>query len=326
MTKFYETHFEDYIIENQRESLHPRLEKLYEKFPKEINKLKNLIFYGPSGIGKYTQMLKFIKRYSPSELKYEKKISVTYNKTQYFFKISDIHCEIDMSLLGCNSKMLWHDIYLQIIDIIYAKSEKSGIIVCKNFNDIHSELLDNFYSYMQQNNTNCVDLKFIIITEELSFIPDNILNCCQIINISRPSKSNYIKSIKKLPNKLHLEYITNIKNIKNNNIFHDNKEELLLNYKIICNKIVQNLLKIEEINFLKFRDLLYDMFIYNLDISDCIWYIITNLVNKKKINKENLSKILIKTYCFFQYYNNNYRPIYHMENYFYNIAKIIHDL
>jgi hypothetical protein len=99
-----------------------------------------------------------------------------------------------------------------------------------------------------------------------------------------------------------------------------------LNYKIICNKIVQNLLKIEEINFLKFRDLLYDMFIYNLDISDCIWYIITTLVNKKKINKDNLSKILIKTYCFFQYYNNNYRPIYHMENYFYNIAKIIHDL
>jgi hypothetical protein len=326
MTKFYETHFEDYIIENQRENLHPRLEKLYEKFPKEIKNLKNLIFYGPSGIGKYTQMLKFIKRYSPSELKYEKKISVTYNKTQYFFKISDIHCEIDMSLLGCNSKMLWHEIYLQIIDIIYAKSEKSGIIVCKNFNDVHSELLDNFYSYMQQNNTNCVDLKFIIITEELSFIPDNILNCCQIINISRPSKSSYIKSIKKLPNKLHIEYITNIKNIKNNNIFHDNKEELLLNYKIICNKIVQNLLKIEEINFLKFRDLLYDMFIYNLDVSDCIWYIITTLVNKKKINKENLSKILIKTYCFFQYYNNNYRPIYHMENYFYNIAKIIHDL
>jgi DNA replication protein DnaC len=71
--KFYESHFEEYIIENKRENLHPKLEKLYSKFPKEINKLRNLIFYGPSGVGKYTQMLKAIKKYSPSELKYEKK-------------------------------------------------------------------------------------------------------------------------------------------------------------------------------------------------------------------------------------------------------------
>ena len=77
---------------------------------------------------------------------------------------------------------------------------------------------------------------------------------------------------------------------------------------------------------MKFRDLLYDMFIYNVDISDCIWYIISTLVNEKKINKECLSPILIKTYCFFQYYNNNYRPIYHMENYLLNLAKIIHGI
>jgi len=321
--KFYETHFEEYVLENQKENLHPKLEKLYTRFPKNIKNFKNLLFYGPSGIGKYTQMLKSIKKYSPSELKYEKKISVTYNKQQYFFKISDIHCEIDMSLLGCNSKMLWHEIYLQIIDIIYAKNEKSGIIVCKNFNDIHSELLDNFYSYMQQNNANCVDLKFILITEELSFIPDNILNCCQVVHVPRPIRSNYVKCIKKLTHKLKLENITNIKNTRNLQCYN---EELMLNYKIICNKIIHNLLKIEEINFLKFRDILYDMFIYNLDISDCIWYIVTTLIYEKKINKENLSKILTKTFCFFQYYNNNYRPIYHMENYLLNIAKIIHDL
>jgi len=149
--KFYETHFEEYINENQRQNLHPKLEKLYNKFPKDAPKLQNLIFYGPSGVGKYTQMLRSIKKYSPSELKYEKKISITFNKQQYFFKISDIHYEIDMSLLGCNSKLLWHEIYLQIIDIISAKNDKFGIIVCKFFNDIHSELLENFYSYMQKN-------------------------------------------------------------------------------------------------------------------------------------------------------------------------------
>jgi Cdc6-like AAA superfamily ATPase len=319
--KYYETHFEEYINENQIQNLHPKLEKIYNtKFPKCTNNMQNLIFYGPSGVGKYTQMLKSIKKYSPSELKYEKKISVTYNKQQYYFKISDIHYEIDMSLLGCNSKLLWHEIYLQIIDIVSAKVDKFGIIVCKYFNTIHNELLENFYSYMQKNHALCVDLKYILITEEVSFIPDSILNCCQIINIPRPTKSNYMKCIKKFPSKVKLENITNIKNL------HLYNDELMLQYKMICNKILNNLKDIEDINYLKFREILYDMFIYNLDVSECIWYIISTLINENKICKNKLSSILIKTYCFFQYYNNNYRPIYHMENYLLSLAKIIHGI
>ena len=263
--KFHETHFEEYI--NAKENLHPKLEKIFNKFPKKIQELKNLIFYGPNGVGKYTQMLKSIRKYSATDLKYEKKISVTYNKQQYFFKISDIHYEIDMSLLGCNSKLLWHEIYSQIVDIISAKNEKSGIIVCKYFNEIHSELLDNFYSYMQKNNALSIDLKYILITEELSFIPDNILNCCEVINIPRPTKTAYNKCLK---NKLSIkvEQITNIKNL------HSSITQLMMPYKIICDKILDAMINVEETKFLKFRDLLYDIFIYNLDITDCVWYII----------------------------------------------------
>lgn len=318
--KFYETHFEEYITENNRENLHPSLNKIYDKFPKALGHLKNLIFFGPNGTGKYTQMLKSIKKYSPSELKYEKKISLTYGKQQYLFKISDIHYEVDMSLLGCNSKLLWHEIYQQIIDIISAKTDKYGIIVCKYFHDVHSELLDNFYSYMQQNNSNLIDLKFIIITKEISFIPDNILNCCEIINVSRPTKTLYVKCVKaKLPAKLKPENITNIK------ILHTNNEELMLQHKIICNKIITNIININDLQFLKFRDILYDIFIYNLDITDCIWYILSSLIEQNVIKKEHLSKILFKTYTFFQYYNNNYRPIYHVESYFLYLAKLIHN-
>jgi hypothetical protein len=318
--KFYETHFEEYINENNRMNLHSKLDKIYDKFPKTLQELKNLIFFGPNGTGKYTQMLKSIKKYSPTELKYEKKISLTYNKQQYFFKISDIHYEVDMSLLGCNSKLLWHEIYQQIIDIISAKTDKSGIVICKYFHDIHNELLENFYSYMQQNTHASIDIKFILMTEEISFIPDNILNCCEIINISRPSKTAYIKCIKsKLPAKLKSENITNIK------ILHIYNEDLMLQYKIICNKIIHNLVNINDLQFLKFRDILYDIFIYNLDITDCIWYILSSLVEQNKIKKEKLSDIMIKTFCFFQYYNNNYRPIYHVENYLLYLAKIIHN-
>ncbi len=320
--KFYETHFEEYINTNQKMNMHPKLNKIYNKFPNEINKLKNVIFYGPSGIGKYTQMLSSIKKYSPSELKYEKKISITYDKQQYYIKISDIHYEVDMSLLGCNSKLLWHSIYQQIIDIISAKNEKSGIVVCKYFHEIHSELLENFYSYMQLNNAISINLIFFIITEELSFIPDNIINCCDVINIARPSKSVYSKCLtSKIQNKIKLENITNIKNIKNIDIYN---EDMMLQYRLICNKIIDNLINIENLKYLKFRDLLYDIFIYNLDITDCIWYILSVLVDKNKINTTHLSNILIKTYNFFQYYNNNYRPIYHLESYLLHLCKLIH--
>ena len=317
--KFHETHFEEYITANQKEDLHPKLDKVFNKFPKKINDLRNLIFFGPTGVGKYTQMLKAIKRYSPSDLKYEKKISVTFNKQQYFFKISDIHYEIDMSLLGCNSKLLWHDIYLQIVDIVSAKTEKSGIILCKYFHEIHGELLENFYSYMQQNNANSIDLKFILITEHISFIPDNILNCCEIINIPRPTKAVYSKCIKnKLPTSTRLENITNVKNL------HREIDSLMMPHKIICDKILDSMIKINDLKYLKFRDLLYDIFIYNLDITDCVWYIISELVKQKKIKPTEVSNILIKTYSFFQYYNNNYRPIYHVENYLFYITSIIH--
>jgi hypothetical protein len=319
--KFYESHFEEYINENNRINLHPKLNKIYEKFPNSIKELKNLLFYGPSGVGKYTQMLKSIKKYSPTDLKYEKKISVTYNKQQYFFKISDIHYEFDMSLLGCNSKLLWHEIYQQIIDIISAKTDKSGIIVCKYFHEIHNELLDNFYSYMQQNNFTHINIKFIIITEEISFIPENILNCCEILHIGRPTKTIYTKCLKgTMPNKLKLENITNIK------ILHNYNHELMSQYKIIANKIIKNILYYRDIQFLKFRDILYDIFIYDLDVSECMWFILSTLVEQNKIKKEQISKIMIKTFCFFQYYNNNYRPIYHLENYLYFIIQNIHDL
>jgi hypothetical protein len=319
--KFYETHYEEYINASQRENLHPKLSKILNVFPEKINDLKNVIIYGASGIGKYTQMLNCIKKYSPSELKYEKKFNLTYDKRQYFFKISDIHYEVDMSLLGCHSKLLWHEIYQQIIEIVSAKNEKHGIIVCKYFHEIHSELLDNFYSYMQKNNATTVHLSFFILTEELSFIPDNILNCCEVINISRPNKTTYNKCFKqKNMSQIKLDDLTNIKHLNFKNL----SQELLTPHKIICNKILENILNINENNFLKFRDVLYDIFIYNLNITHCVWYILSVLIEKKKLTNENMSDVLIKTFCFFQYYNNNYRPIYHLENYLFFLVKTIH--
>ena len=95
-------------------------------------------------------------------------------------------------------------------------------------------------------------------------------------------------------------------------------------YKIICDKIIKKMIDINELKFILFRDLLYDIFIYNLNITDCIWYILTNLTKLKKIKSQDMSQILLKTYNFLKYYNNNYRPIYHLESYLFYLTSIIH--
>ena len=58
-------------------------------------------------------MLNIINQYSPSHLKCERKLQIN-SETPYYIKISDIHYEVDMDMLGCNSKPLWNDIYTHI--------------------------------------------------------------------------------------------------------------------------------------------------------------------------------------------------------------------
>ena len=135
--KYYETHYEDYINAVKKYNIHEELIETINKFPQKNNELTNLIFYGPTGVGKYSQVLKIIQKYSPSELKYDKKITIQTDKQTYNYRISDVHYEIDMSMLGCNSKLVWHEIFFQIVDIIAVKADKFGIILCKNFHLIH---------------------------------------------------------------------------------------------------------------------------------------------------------------------------------------------
>ena len=86
------------------------------------------------------------------------------------------------------------------------------------------------------------------------------------------------------------------------------------------------LYKIKENNqFMIPRNIRYTYpLIYNINIFECIWYILTELIRMKKIKKGSLNAIFNKSYYFLLYYNNNYRPIYHVEKYLLNIANIIH--
>jgi hypothetical protein len=385
--KYYETHFEEYITAMEKCDLHPELESMVNTLPSKMMQIENIIIYGPPGSGKYSQVLRILKKYSPSDLKYDKKITVQTEKQEYIYRISDVHFEIDMSLLGCNSKLLWNEIFLQIVDIISVKQEKIGIILCKNFHLIHAELLEIFYSYIQQYNNihSNIKIRFFIVTEHLSFIPTTIMNACHILRVKRPSMERYvdylikkqitvasedqqplpISPINTLSTKFeelhsvqHLKQTSSAKGDVSGN--YDEKAKLknlssveLINsididsianikelrsfsfiktvgnipkdvFNIICDNIIEEMLHPEKIEFTSFRDTLYDILTYNLDMTDCLWYILTHFIEKQCLKVSDVSDILIRSYTFLKYYNNNYRPIYHLESILFYIINKLH--
>lgn len=377
--KYYETHYEEYIHSIEQYNMHPELSSLYQNFPKKLSDFGNLIVFGPTGSGKYSQVLYFLKKYSPSKLKYDKKITCQTDKVNYIYHISDIHYEIDMSLLGCNSKTLWHEIFLQIVDIVSMKTEKNGIILCKNFHMIHNELLDIFYSFIQHYNhhTSSIQIRFILLTEHISFLPKNILNCFKHIGIKRPDKTKYITRIidtdmqiqdtksknnadnfvqyinplihekkgegrtlffvsenehirSKKKNKIKMimdcvdpAYIINIKETESFGLMNDGSQIPKDNFNTICNSIIQEMLQYKKLSFTQFRDTIYDILVYNLDVAECLWYVIYYFIQRKVFSAEEIMAIMNKTFIFLKYYNNNYRPIYHLESIFFYIITVI---
>lgn len=364
--KYYETTCDEYITSNRLFNLHPELQDVYNNMPKQISNFENIIIHGPPGVGKYTQTLCILKKYSNSDLKYDKKLIIQTDKNQYTGRISDIHYEIDMSLLGCNSKILWHDIFLQIVDIISVKNEKVGIIVCKNFHKISTDLLEVFYSYMQQYNSNhtTIKLRYILLMDSVSFLPSQILNACYRLRIKRPSIETYnellvhnerlqglnvpphdfihrIKDIvqpttdvtrrcnnthsKELLNSIGQTGILNLKELRALSLISSTDELPNDVFNLICDNIIREITNVNDISFTNFRDALYDILTYNLEISDCIWYIVSHFIESGNLNEEDASDVLSKTYSFLKYFNNNYRPIYHLENMMLYITNKIHN-
>jgi hypothetical protein len=44
-----------------------------------------------------------------------------------------------------------------------------------------------------------IQIHFILLTEHISFIPNNILNSCKVIRIPKPKLDNYLSIVQSLP-------------------------------------------------------------------------------------------------------------------------------
>ena len=349
MTKIYETHFEDFFNSVNLFNFHPSFSPSFDNF----------IFFGPSSVGKYSQMIHLVRNFSPSLLKYENKLFSNLDKQHDFFiNISDIHFEIDMALLGCNAKILWHDLFSQIIDFISLKPHKKGFIVCKNFQDIHNELLDVFYSYfnplsLNKFNNYYIQLKFIILTQHISFIPNNILSLSKIISFTHYHNTTHNTH----PYNTH-SYNTHSNthsynthsNTHSNNTHSNNTHSNTHSYNTHSNTLLQHSLiqyslehehehdhvfftissnilsffihnkHLSFFHFYAFRDTLYDILIYNIDPFNIFSFIIFKLFHLKLIHHSLISHLLSLFNLSLLHFSNNYRSFFHIELIFFHIS------
>ena len=71
--------FDKYIYNLLINNYHKDKEQIYNSFSNNINDINtHFIFFGKKNIGKYSQSLYFVNRYSKNNLKYRKDIGLKY--------------------------------------------------------------------------------------------------------------------------------------------------------------------------------------------------------------------------------------------------------
>jgi len=332
--KYYQSTFKEYLMKCREYDLHP-----YLSIPQEF--ISHTIIFGSPGIGKYTQAIKMISPFSPSDLRYEKKLICINDKGEHSYKMSDIHFEIDMAILGCNAKQLWNDIFIQIIEIVALRDNKNTIIICKNFHQTHNELLDLFYNYIQQSRNNIYGIKisFIFLCESISLLPNNVIKSCNQIGLKRPNNDDYThifsnieknmfsdrrfgkqttRRIQTIFNKNENMELTNLKELYTLDLL-DNASDT---FNTICDNLINFMKQFhEKPDFLQLRELLYDILIYDINVSECLYYMYEYFINNEMISPIHMNQIIQESAEQLKLYNNNYRPIYHLERIFYNIVR-----
>ena len=92
----------------------------------------------------------------------------------------------------------------------------------------------------------------------------------------------------------------------------------------ICDKILYFMYNPDKVKLSEFRNLIYDLLVYNVNIPECIYYIITESIRTQELNQNTTNEILKYSYTFLKYYNNNYRSIYHLESMVFFIMNKMH--
>ena len=197
---------------------------------------------------------------------------------------------------------------------------------------------------MQKELFSTLNIKYIIITECVSFIPMKIINICKILNFAKLNKKNIHalcnKTNKQFFKKLNLSNIVTkdipcttvdsiYNKVNNPNIFTyldiSNNLKYIEQHSAICDTYINIICNNNNYNITNIRTLLYDILINHLNSHECFFYIIQSLIVNKLINTNKISDLIFNSIFFLKNYNNNYRPIFHLESFTLYLIELINE-
>ena len=71
---------------------------------------------------------------------------------------------------------------------------------------------------------------------------------------------------------------------------------------------------------------MYDILIYDINLSECLFYILQFFAANSYLKHTHSQKLICEIANELKMYNNNYRPIYHLERIFYKILVSVHEI
>ena len=264
---------------------------------------------------------------------HEHVIPVETSKIVYNMRISEIHYEVDVMVLGCNHRQLWDDIFVKIYDIVRAKppGRRFGTVVVRGFQHVHPDLHDVFYGYMQRMRHDLtVDISFYIQTSCVSFIHRSILDACEHVNVAK--RYNDMVEIGRTISAQSSPLRKSLSSSKMKGLIDCGAEgpsEPLVSrvHEKACDELIHYVLEDHRCTknvMFNVRDKLYNIMFLYLDMHKSMWYVVCRLSEEIQADDETMFRMTDAYVRCFNGFNTNYRPIYHLERFVVCLLRIAH--
>lgn len=239
----------------------------------DLKEGKNIILHGNNDHENYVYAVNSFYQISNKKLKFVRKLEIEYNSNVYIFNTTDVFVDVDFDLLGVNEYSIFMELYNSLKESYY---QERVYILCHNFHRIRKELHNSLYTIMNSD----IRIRFLFVTSQIEFINKSILMHCNIYKNAQECNHN---------------------------------DSLVTFHNDHCTNMIDIITKRKKMPLKELREFIYEILIYNFNVSDYVTHMIEMLIQEEYINDTNNFEVLRKTTSILEKYNNNYRAIFHLE-------------
>ena len=306
-------------------------EDIYDKLTK-IKLSNNLLLYGKDGSGKSTMCNLLLENmFGKSIYNLEKKKYNLDTRTSLSYFCSKYHFEFDVLNYINKEKVFVSELIKNISSTHNIMTKSKKILVIK-----HADKLIRLSQHMLRRMIEKSNAIFIITVNNMSSIIDPLKSRFLMCRIGYPSVekvTNLLKHVSKEENIKLSKRSLNIILSKTNNI----KKILSLleicyitgkfkNYDFNnvknCDKLIKMLKNINISNYVKFKKLIYDMYVDGANFIECIKEIVKKVLPLIKDDKNKYKLIKLACECDMNIKKGNKPPI-HFEMFLFQISELL---